>query len=91
MQKTDLKTKKLSAINIFAQKASKIFAINNGTVFFINRMKLEKVLSLLCLLAEFNENFMYVEFGNVTKWLKKKRLLTPEFLYEISEIVTKKL
>ena len=91
MHKTSLKIKKMSAIITFAQKTSEFFAVKNGVVFFINRMKLEKILSLLCLLGEFNEEFMEKECGNLTQWLKTKKLFTTELLYEISDFTTENL
>ena len=86
MQKTNVKTKNKSALINFAQKNSKFYAIKGDTVFFVNRMKLEEILSLLCLLCEFNEKFMYVQNGDITLWLKENRLLVSELLYEISDM-----
>lgn len=88
MPKMNFKTKNLSAVITFAEKTSKLFVVKKGTIFFINRIKLEKILSLLCLLGEFNEKFMEVESTNITQWLKEKKLFNLELLYEIAEITT---
>ena len=88
MQKLKLKTEKIAEINNFAQKNSMFFVLQKDTVFFINRLKLEAVLSFLCLLSEFNEKFGGTEYGNITQWLRSKKLLMPELLSEISLFVS---
>ncbi len=70
-------------INIFGEN-QKIFAQKNGLVYFIDAKKLDKILSLMCLLGEYNEYCCFSKEKNITQWLKNKKLLTTEILEEIS-------
>ena len=87
MHYTYFKAGKMTEIVSFAQKNSKFFAVKNGMVFFINRLKLETVLAFLCLLGEFNNRFLNVKSGNITSWIRSKKLLNIELLQEISDFV----
>lgn len=74
----------VSPVFNFLEKRTNIFAIKNNIVYFINTKKLDKILSLLCLLGEFNEYISTKNTKNITIWLKNKKLLEKTLLEEIS-------
>ena len=84
MPATHIHIKTLTQIINPDKNTENIFAIIKNTVYFIDTKKLDKILSLLCILKNFNDFIINTETRNITLWLKDHKLLTEEILEEIS-------
>ena len=84
MPKINLTLKTLTPMINLSNNSSKIFVKKKNRIYIIDIRKLDKVLSFMCLLGEFNDYMISSQKTNITDWLADKKLLKEEFLLQIS-------
>ena len=89
MPATQIYIKTLTPVINPDKNTEQIFAIRKNAVCLIDTRKLDKILSLMCLLNDFNDFVITTGTKNITFWLKEHKLLTGEILKEISYSVIK--
>ena len=84
MQKLNLNLETITPIGNFTEFKQYPIVLNNGYIYLVNAQKLDKILSLMKMLFEYNEVYNTLNDKNITTWLQQKGLLSQELLDEIS-------